>query len=51
MVAQQQDEVDAGGEWLSAAKKLLGEHGMGGDGGDAEEETTKVDDLQDDEAF
>ena len=45
----------AGGEWLSAAKKLLEENGMGTDGGadagKAEEETTKVDDLEDGEAF
>lgn len=51
VLQQQQDEADAGGEWLSAAKKLLGEHGMGGHGGDAEEETTKVDDLEEGEAF
>ena len=59
MVVQQREKEagegggdgDGGGEWLSAAKKLLEEHGMGGDGGDAEEETTKVDDLVDGEAF
>ena len=64
MVLQQQQEAeeeeagadaDAGGEWLGAAKKLLEENGMGTDGGDdagkAEEETTKVDDLEDGEAF
>ena len=56
----------AGGEWLSAARKLLEENGMGSpDGGDdagkveeeqeqeqeQEEEATKVDDLADGEAF
>ena len=51
VLQQQQDEADAGGEWLSAAKKLLEENGMGGHGGDAEEETTKVDDLEEGEAF
>ena len=41
------------GEWLSAAKKLLEENGMGGSeiAGKAEEETTKVDDLEEGEAF
>ena len=59
MVLQQAEEeeeeagadADAGGEWLGAAKKLLEENGMGGNGGDAEEESTKVDDLEDGEAF
>ena len=54
MVSQQEQHeagADAGGEWLSAAKKLLEENGMGGHGGDAEEETTKVDDLEEGEAF
>ena len=56
MVGQQQAEEEAGadgagGEWLGAAKKLLEENGMGGNGGDAEEESTKVDDLEDGEAF
>ena len=61
MVLQQAEEeeeeagadADAGGEWLGAAKKLLEENGMGGSdgGGAAEEETTKVDDLEDGEAF
>ena len=52
-----------GGEWMSAARKLLEENGMGSDdGGDdagkveveeeaEEEEATKVDDLADGEAF
>lgn len=59
MVEQQAEEEagadGAGGEWLGAAKKLLEENGMGTDGGDdagkAEEETTKVDDLEDGETF
>ena len=47
-------ESGSSGEWLSAAKKLLEENGMGSDGGDdgkAEEETTEVDGLDDGEAF
>ena len=47
-------ESGSSGEWLTAAKKLLEENGMGSDGGDdgkAEEETTEVDGLDDGEAF